>query len=184
MAAAASASGAALQRVLERHEPYPAVVLDGLGYVRMTNRAARQLAATLTVQPIENLTLSVFDADGLRPFIANWAEVAHQHCLRIRREAALYAGTHEHAAFMRAFDRLAGDPLAFDTDPATLPDPTMVIDLRKGVTALQLLSMIVQFGTAYDPSLQELRIECFFPANDHSRRVLDKLDANEAENGQ
>lgn len=175
-AASDAAARDALQRVLERHEPFPAVVLNGLGYVQMTNPSARRFASRLVSAPIENLTLSVLDPHGLRPRIANWQEVARQHLLRVRRELALYQDSRQYEAFVADLKRLTSGMPDMTMKPSQLPDATLIIKIRAGDQTIELLSMIVQFSAAYDAGLQELRVECFFPANDASREAFHRLN--------
>jgi hypothetical protein len=43
---------------------------------------------------------------------------------------------------------------------------------RKGDVSLQLFTTIATLGTPQDVTLQELRIECFFPVNDATAATL------------
>ena len=43
---------------------------------------------------------------------------------------------------------------------------------RKGNTELKLFTTIATLGTPQDITLQELRIECFFPMDDATNRTL------------
>ena len=174
-AASGAAALAALRGVLDRHEPFPAAVLNGLGYVQMLNPSAQRLLALLLPAPVHNLTLSVLDENGLRPFIQNWQEVAHQHLLRVRRELPLYQEHAQYDPFVAELKRLGAGTASQAADSHALPDAVLITRLRKGRLELDLLSMIVQFGAAYDHELQELRVECFFPANDASRAALGRL---------
>ena len=183
-AASGAAARAALRGVLDRHEPFPAAVLNGLGYVQMLNPSAQRLLALLVPAPVHNLTLSVLDEQGLRPFILNWQEVARQHLLRVRRELPLYQEHAQYEAFVSELGRLGvGMEESLATEGPALPDAVLVTRLRKGGLEIDLLSMIVQFGAAYDHDLQELRVECFFPANDASRDALGRLVAGPAGQG-
>ena len=58
----------------------------------------------------------------------------------------------------------AGDPLPF------LP----VALQRDGVT-LSLFTTLTTLGTPRDAGLQEMRIECFYPADEASRRALERI---------
>jgi hypothetical protein len=41
----------------------------------------------------------------------------------------------------------------------------LTIHFRKDETSLKLFTTIATLGTAHDVTLQEIRIECFFPAD-------------------
>ena len=53
-----------------------------------------------------------------------------------------------------------------------VPAPLLSIVYRKGDLRLSVFSTITTFGTPQDVTLQELRIECFFPADEATRRLL------------
>jgi hypothetical protein len=52
--------------------------------------------------------------------------------------------------------------------PALEPSraPVLALHFRKQATSLRLFTTIVTIGTAQDVTVQELRVECFFPADD------------------
>ena len=81
----------ALDQVLRHHEPFPAVVLDRHWDILMANAAATAMFAWLlgrarSERPANVLRL-MFDPDGLRPFVANWDQVAEALVQRVHREA-------------------------------------------------------------------------------------------------
>jgi hypothetical protein len=53
-----------------------------------------------------------------------------------------------------------------------LPSPVLAIHFRKGQTALRLFTTIATLGTPQDVTVQELRIECFFPADADTAQVF------------
>ena len=61
-------------------------------------------------------------------------------------------------------------PLAFDL---LLP-----VHIRKDGIDLRFFSTIMTLGTPQDVTLQELRIETFFPADDSSEAVMRKITAS------
>src|SRR6516165_7729836 len=70
----------ALERVLRQHEPFPAIVMDRYWNVLMTNDSAPRffncfidMAARKGPRNVLHL---IFDPKGMRPFIANWEDVA------------------------------------------------------------------------------------------------------------
>ena len=50
--------------------------------------------------------------------------------------------------------------------------PVLPMHFRKGDTSLQLFTTIATLGTPQDITLQELRVECFFPMDDDTTRTL------------
>src|SRR5580698_2637150 len=81
----------ALERVLRQHEPFPAVVMDRYWNVQLRNDAAPRFFncfIDLEKRPTpRNLLHLMFDAEGMRPFIANWEDVAASLIQRVYRES-------------------------------------------------------------------------------------------------
>ena len=48
----------------------------------------------------------------------------------------------------------------------------LTIYFRRGETSLRLFTTIATLGTPHDVTLQEIRIECFFPADDATAQVF------------
>src|ERR1700735_2127831 len=81
----------AIDRMLQQHEPHPALVLDRYWYVIRTNQAAPRFFSSfvdLEARPKpRNLLDLMFDPAGLRPFVEQWENVAAGLLQRVRREA-------------------------------------------------------------------------------------------------
>lgn len=81
----------ALERLLRQHEPFPAVVMDRYWNVFMANDAAPRFFNTLqpdaTLKGPRNVLHLMFDPERLRPFIANWEDVAKSLFERVYRES-------------------------------------------------------------------------------------------------
>jgi transcriptional regulator with XRE-family HTH domain len=81
----------ALNRMLKQHEPYPALLMDRYWTVLQTNTAAPRFFNSfvdLSARPQpRNLLHLMFDPAGMRPFVANWEEVARTLIQRVYRES-------------------------------------------------------------------------------------------------
>jgi len=162
----------AIQWTLERHNPYPAVVLDRHWRVVDQNQASRTLLAALGVTGEIDFLDQVTGDGELRKIIDNWSEVGHYMLTRLRTESAAVGGD---PVLDHAIQRLAVDPALRIAD-GDLP-PVVSVDFRVGDACVSLFSTIAQFGTAEDLALAELRIELFFPADEPSREFLEALAA-------
>ena len=168
----------ALGHMLAQQEPYPAFVLDRRWTIVRANAGATALSAFLTgpgpAAPAEplNLAVALMSPDGLRPFIENWEEVA-LYLLRGVQADVLADGTPETAALLT---RLLAVPGAPALSRVLLPDetqaPVLVIHFRRGETSLRLFTTLATLGTPHDVTLQEIRIECFFPVDDATARAF------------
>jgi hypothetical protein len=114
---------------------------------------------------------------GVRPFIANWEEVARVLLDRVHREASAWPD----ATSQRLLERLLAYPGVPDRwrDPdLTRPSPILIpIRLRKGDIEVALFTTISTLGTPQDVTLQEMRIESFFPADEASDATIRELAA-------
>ena len=155
---------AAMNHSLERHAPYPALAVDRLWSVVAMNAPARMLFGTLGVAEGGSL-LDLMISDVLPPLIENWPDVAHHVAQRLRTESAAQGGI---ARLDDVADALADVPGAGRT-PIGPVVPTIY---RFGALRLSLFAIIAQFGTPEDVTLDDLKIEFYFPADAVTRDTL------------
>ena len=160
---------AALDFMLAQQEPYPAFVVDRRWNLLRANAAAGQFVAFLLgavpAGPV-NLAEALVSPRGLRPLIVNWDEVA-LYFLRGVQSDAIADGTEETAALLERLMAVPGLPaLSQALPPLDARAPVLAVHFRKGETSLRLFTTIATLGTALDVTAQEIRIECFFPADD------------------
>lgn len=168
----------ALDFMLAQQEPYPAFVVDRRWNLLRLNRGGQGLVAfllgaTLAV-PVPAAQVNLADAllapDALRPLIRNWSEVA-LHFLRGVRADALADGTPETAALLQrllAYPDLPRLAEALGSDDP--PEPVLPMHFVKGTASLKLFTTIATLGTPQDVTAQEIRVECFFPADEAAER--------------
>ena len=172
-----------LSTILDAHMPNPAAVVNRLGDLIDANPAALQLMSVVlpegsdAVAPPANLHRLVYHPDGIRARTRNWADVASALLLRLERER-----NHRPAdgALAAMVDEMLSYPDVAElrSRPQPLPGADllvpMVIDLGDGGSGsdLSLLTTISTIGSPSDVTLDELRLETFFPADEASRAVL------------
>jgi transcriptional regulator with XRE-family HTH domain len=169
----------ALDYMLAQQEPFPAVVVDRRWKLLRANAGAGWLTAFLT-EPSPtpastgavNLAEWLMSPEGLRPHLVNWDEVAI-YFLRGVQADAIADGTEETANLLRRLLAYPGVP-ALSHVPALeeSPSPVLAMHFRKGETSLRLFTTIATLGTPQDVTVQELRIECFFPADETTAQVF------------
>ena len=172
-----------LQFILDRHHPYAAVVLDRYSNCIMGNRPSERLVATLVdpslLSGVVNFLRVTFHPMGARRWIVNWDELAR--CLLGRTEHELGAITDDPTG-AALLDELRGYAPATRTRSASRLDASdllVPIHIRKGDLDLRLFCTYMTLGTPQDVTLQELRIETFFPADEASERGWRHLTAPE-----
>src|SRR5512138_1052325 len=81
----------ALDAILAKQEPYPAVVMNRRWEMLNANAGAKRFFGFLLGdRPLPsppNVLRLMFDPDGLRPYVANWEAVAEALVQRVHREA-------------------------------------------------------------------------------------------------
>jgi transcriptional regulator with XRE-family HTH domain len=166
-----------LQFILDRHEPYGAVVLDRYSNLLMSNAAASGLLASLidpslaTATP--NLLRAVFHPLGVRRCIVNWDEVSRNLLGRAERELGPLKHDETATALLAEIHEYAGRlPREIHPVPVRPADLLLPIHIRNGERDLRMFSTIMTLGTPQDVTLQELRIETFFPADAESDRKV------------
>lgn len=69
-----------------------------------------------------------------------------------------------------------GGVLLVEDDPAEgTPPPVLPVALHAGRFRASLFSTLTTLGIPQDVTLQELRIECFYPADDATKAVFEAL---------
>lgn len=166
----------ALTFILAQQEPFPAVVVDRQWTLLRSNQGAVRLVEFFVGPLAPDTPINLADAlvapNMLKPYLENWADVVH-YFIRSAEADAAADGTTATAALL---ERLTAYPGVRAAMKQALPDvsagPVLPMHFRKGGTSLQLFTTITTLGTPQDITLQELRIECFFPMNDETARCL------------
>jgi len=174
----------ALDLMLAQQEPYPAFVVDRRWNLLRANAGAARLtefllgpapADTPTERP--NLAVVLVSPDGLRPSIVNWEDVA-LYLIRGVQADAIADGTRETADLLHRLLAFPGLPaLSRVPPPAHGQAPVLVIHFRRADIALRMFTTIATLGTPHDVTLEEIRIECFFPQDDETARVFERWAA-------
>jgi transcriptional regulator with XRE-family HTH domain len=166
-------AGKALALILEHQEPYPAVVMDRYWNMLSSNAAAARFFGLFVAPPgagsPANIVRLMFDPQGLRPYVANWESVAEALVQRVHREAL---GGMPDQGTVKLLDEVLcypGVPKRWRSpELLAYPKPYLPVEFRKNSLAFDFFSTVTTLGTPLDVTLQELRIECFFPANDQT----------------
>lgn len=159
----------AIELTLQHQEPYPAFVLDRHWKIRMANlAAARSLQFFLGAAATEsNMIRLVLHPALLRPVIANWEETAGDLVRRLHDQVASSPADERAKSLLAEVLAYPGVPTPWRTREIGAPTtPLLTTVFRKDGVELRLFSTFTTFGTPHDLALEELRIECTFPADD------------------
>ena len=180
---ALDAARRAIERVLQAHEPYPALAIDRRWNLVAANRAVQPFmvpaSPSLLEPPINVLRLSLHP-EGLAPRIANFVQWRTYLLRRIQRETELTGDP-----FMRellaelqsyasdgASDDLTTPSIAYADDRVFVP-----LQLTSEDGVLTFISTTTVFGTPVDVTVSEIALECLFPADDVTAEHLRKLQS-------
>lgn len=171
----------ALDTLLQHHEPFPVIVVDRNWNLLLANDATLRMFAAFSVgdslwEDIGGQTPNVLRATlhprGFRPFIANWETFAAWFLGQLAEELASNPFNREARELLDEIHSLTEMPVETPISP---PSPMLTLELARDDIRLRLFTMISTFGTPLDVTLQELRIETFFPADDETRTYFERL---------
>lgn len=155
---------------LDRHAPYPGLAMDRLWRLVALNGPAAQLFAPFGISEGDNM-LDLILSPAMPQVVENWGDVAYYTMLRLRAESSKAGGI---AELDRAVEALK--PQA-EVPESTKPAPTIPTVYTFGGERLALFGTIAQFSTVNDETLDDLKVELFFPADAESAALLTALEA-------
>ena len=168
----------AIARLLDAHDPMPALVLDADWNVRQLNRGARWLVSTLMPwaadlpndQPI-NLLDAMLHPEGLLKSVTNLAEVAPALLAHLRDDVSVAPELAQRVELLaeQCQLRLGKKPLALWPRQMV---PVLTTRFATAYGELAFFSMFSTFGTPQDITLASLRVEHLFAADEQTRRVM------------
>jgi transcriptional regulator with XRE-family HTH domain len=154
----------ALDQVLEAHDPWPAVLVDGHWDVVGMNAGAWLFAdgvdPWLLEPPINVIRLSLHP-DGLARRVVNLGEFARHLVVRLQRQ---FDGTAD-PVLGQLLDEIEPWVPAGHGSHAGAPGVVLPVVLRSPVGELRLFSTIATFGAPLDATLSELALEAFYPSD-------------------
>jgi transcriptional regulator with XRE-family HTH domain len=161
----------ALERILDGHLPYPAVIVDRHGDLVSSNAAFDALtagAAPELLQPPVSIARLLLHPRGLAPRIANFGDWAWHVIDALEREGLrnpderLGALVEELTGYVGERPRPGPDHVGF----------AVPLRLRSDEGELRLVTTLTHFGTALDVTVSELRLEAFLPADEATAAML------------
>jgi len=174
----------ALDFILRQQEPYPALVLDRHWNVLDVNEGSARVqqafldaAAAAELGPPNAMRL-MFHPRAFRPHIVNWEATAASLIQWLHRDALSGFADTETRALLQELLSYPDVPRHWRTlDLEASTAPFLPIEFSKDELSLRYFTTLTSLGTPHDITLQELRIECFFPADEAteaaSRRLAD-----------
>lgn len=168
----------AIKWTLERHDPFPALVLDRHWTVVSANTSAAMMLGALAIDTTS--TTSMIDLflneGGVRDRVENWHDLGYHLLTRLRTESAAVGGD---PVLDAAIATLSADTSIGPPTTSPLP-PAIPLVMLLGESTVSLFSTIAQFGSAEDIALADQRVELFFPADESTRQLFLAAAASES----
>lgn len=172
----------ALEFTLRQQEPYPALVMDRYWNQIMMNRGAENLIGWLTEKkelPAEigsNLVKLMLHPQGIKGCVQNWQQIATHLIHRVHRETRA-EGLKQKSQSL--FDILLTYPEVETLWQSPIKEnwqlPLLNTTFSKDHHQLSFFTTLTTLGTPQDITLQELRLECLFPADEAAADVFHAL---------
>lgn len=162
----------AIARVIERHDPYPAFVIDRHWKLVSANRVGASVLSAFGVATGGSMIDILLRTESPEAIIENRQEVILHSIARLRTESTHLGGD---PVLDKAASQLSDDPsLTNMVLPANMP-PFVPARYRIGGHTYSVFGVIAQFGSAEDIALADLRIELLFPADEATRQAFEAL---------
>ena len=141
----------------------------------MGNGASERLVAALVdgsllAEHMNHLRL-LFHPLGVRRWIVNWDDVSRTMLARAERELGESRDDEATALLSELHRYTDSNPHQRSSSSLNVADLLLPIHIRRDDLELRLFSTIMTLGTPQDVTLQELRVETFFPADEVSEHA-------------
>lgn len=173
----------ALQRLLDAHEPWPALAVDRhwrlVAHNRLVPLLLAQAAPALREPPVNVLRLSLHP-QGLAPLIANLPAWRDHVLARLARQVSV-TGDDVLAALLDELRALplpaATAPAAVASAPPAFDDVAVPLSLHSPAGVLNFITTVTVFGAPHDVTLSELAVETLLPADAATAAALRQIHA-------
>ena len=173
----------AIELILRHQEPYPAFVINRHWEILLANQAgSRMISFLMGGRPLrhKNMLHNVFDPEDFRSVIVNWTEIAGWFIRHLHEEIAASPSDQGSRRLLKEILEYPGVPAHWrlrNVDSEISP----VLNLVYASSAGQLcfFETITRFAGPRDVTVDELRIECFFPADEGTTVLCERLARGE-----
>ena len=170
-----------IDRMLAQHEPFPMTVLNRRYDVLRVNDAGMKILGRFVVDPAAlpeplNVFALLFDPRLGRSFVVDWEKIAHAMVARLHREALASPEDGIAEQLLRMMMEYPGVPPSWRQPDFSVPsDPVFTLHLRRDDLSLGFLTTVTAFNAPQNVTLEELRIESYFPLDDATARACEKI---------
>jgi transcriptional regulator with XRE-family HTH domain len=176
----------AIERMLQQQEPYPLTLLSADYRIIRCNRAASRVFELFMTDPARwiespDMISLLFDPALGRPFVVDWHQLARQVLARLHREALQRPADARLSSLLERALQFPGVSAEWRSpDLGANVDSTLSVWLRRGDLTVGFMTTITAFSAPRLITLEELRIESYFPLDAQTRDTCERLAADES----
>lgn len=172
----------ALARILDHQNPYPGIVMTPIGGLLMANDATLailgQFIPPTELQGVSNIYEFMLTDRRMKEIIVNWDQLAPKMLAFIQQEVLEIDPESEPFSLLHRLESIAGlEPRRAVDDGHATDSPIFNMHFKSDDLELKFFSTYTTLVTPHDIALQELRIECFFPADETTEEFCRDIDA-------
>lgn len=169
----------AVEYIIGHQDPYPALVMNRHWDLLLVNRSFTRIFSKFMSGPSKhrNVMRQVFDPEDIRGAIVNWEEMAEDLIHHLHNQVA---ATPSDAKSRALLDEILGYPGVPEgwrrRQPGQETLPLLTCNFKRGDLELRFFSTFTTFGTPWDVTVDELRIECMFPADEATAELCRSIE--------
>ncbi|CAN5809846.1 helix-turn-helix transcriptional regulator [soil metagenome] len=170
----------AIERMVRQQEPYPLTVLAAdYRIVKMNNPASSLFAHFVqdrarAIGSLDMFSL-LFDPGLAKPFVMGWDQLAGKMLARLHREMLQGGGDSRLSSLLDRALRYPGVNAQWRRpDLSTQIDSTLEVWLQRDDTRVGFMTTVTAFSAPRSVTLEELRIESYFPLDEATRMVCER----------
>lgn len=160
---------AAMDWMLERHNPFPALAVDRHWRLVRLNATSTALLQAMDLHEGDSLLDAFVDNGAFADALDNRDEIARHLVSRLRTESAHLGGDTVLDAAIERIVATLGDQ---KPEPIGAMPAIIAARYRSNGRILSFFSTISQFGSTEDIALADIKIELMFPADGFTREAL------------
>ncbi|MCG9875756.1 MAG: helix-turn-helix transcriptional regulator [Leptospiraceae bacterium] len=164
----------AIQSILTKHEPFPGIVVDQKYNILLKNNGFEKMIEKFlgpnNRNKYNNSFKILFAKDGLRNYTQNWNFIEQFLLSRLMNEI-IETQNNDLVKLYNEITQVKNKTTSFSLQmDASLP--YINLSFKKENTIANFFTMITTLGTALDLTVQELRVELFYPSDEATKKLF------------
>jgi len=158
----------AIEKMVQNHKPYPAIVLNQSWDVIMANDSALSLLAGLGYSEHTNIIEALIADNSKTSKIINWHETVSAVLVRLKQEICIL-GSHQR---LQEYEVQLSNCLLTSADSPDDKNEDIVLSTKFQLDkeVLSFFSIVAQLSTVQDVTVSEYKVELMFPADETTKK--------------